>query len=260
MTPTLALALVPVVLASTSKEHTESFLGFGAPDYPAEAARAAGQDKHFAFEREVKKLEAENARKVAAAAAEANATISEGETIRRKLSVTEEVAKKIVGAEADVLWARTQTGLERLASSMAARLNESDAFMTKSREKLEAARREKAEAAARAEALRTQQEAADARRRDVVATRLALANELEALSANMTLMEEERKHALQAAAQRADAIKLEEAQYAQLEGDGAAERSSLWGLDERLRQLKTATATTLAAAAPLPALARSTKP
>ena len=82
-------------------------------------------------------------------------------------------------------------------------------------------------------------------------------NELEALSANMTLMEEERKHALQAAAQRADAIKLEEAQYAQLEGDGAAERSALWGLDERLRQLKTATATTLAAAAPLPALARS---
>ena len=153
MPSTLALALVPVVLASTSKEHTESFLGFGAPDYPAEAARAAGQDKHFAFEREVKKLEAENARKVAAAAAEANATISEGETIRRKLSVTEEVAKKIVGAEADVLWARTQTGLERLASSMAARLNESDAFMTKSREKLEAARREKAEAAARAESL-----------------------------------------------------------------------------------------------------------
>ena len=57
MPSTLALALVPVVLASTSKEHTESFLGFGAPDYPAEAARAAGQDKHFAFEREVKKLE-----------------------------------------------------------------------------------------------------------------------------------------------------------------------------------------------------------
>ena len=40
----------------------------------------------------------------------------------------------------------------------------------------------------------------------------------------------------------------------------AAERSALWGLDERLRQLKTATATTLAAAAPLPALARSAKP
>ena len=30
MASTLALALVPVVLASTSKEHTESFLGFGA--------------------------------------------------------------------------------------------------------------------------------------------------------------------------------------------------------------------------------------
>ena len=87
------------------------------------------------------------------------------------------------------------------------------------------------------------------RRREVVATRLALANELEALSANMTLMEEERKHALQAAAQRADAIKLEEAQYAQLEGDGAAERSSLWGLDERLRQLRATTPNALAAAA-----------
>ena len=69
-----------------------------------------------------------------------------------------------------------------------------------------------------------------------------------------------KRGALAAAAQRADAIKLEEAQYAQLEGDGAAERSALWGLDERLRQLKTATATTLAAAAPLPALARSAKP
>ena len=90
-------------------------------------------------------------------------------------------------------------------------------------------------------------------------TRLALANELEALSANVTLMNEEKRGALAAAAQRADAIKLEEAQYAQLEGDGAAERSALWGLDERLRQLKTATATTLAAAAPLPALARSAK-
>ena len=93
------------------------------------------------------------------------------------------------------------------------------------------------------------EQAADTRRREVVATRLALANELEALSANMTLMEEERKHALQAAAQRADAIKLEEAQYAQLEGDGAAERSSLWGLDERLRQLRATTPNALAAAA-----------
>jgi len=73
-------------------------------------------------------------------------------------------------------------------------------------------------------------------------------------------MNEEKRGALAAAAQRADAIKLEEAQYAQLEGDGAAERSALWGLDERLRQLKTATATTLAAAAPLPALARSATP
>ena len=38
-------------------------------------------------------------------------------------------------------------------------------------------------------------------------------------------------------------------ELAELEGDGAAERSSLWGLDERLRQLRATTPNALAAAA-----------
>ena len=144
---------------------------------------------------------------------------------------------------------RTQHELEALATSMMQRLNASDAFMGLTRTRLGAARRERAEALAHASDLRAKEEAAEARRRAVVAKRLELANELESLSGNMTILEAERQHALQAAAQRADAIAKEEAQYAALESDGAAERSSLWGLDERLRQLRTATASSLAAGA-----------
>ena len=242
--------LSPAVLAAASKELTQTYLGVeyaGAPSYAAEA----DIHKHGGFQMEVKRLEAENSRRVEAVAAETNSSISEGETIRRQLAAAEAAARQLGAKEKEVFstWSRAQHELEALAASMMERLNASDAFMALTRTRLGAARRGRAEALARVEYLDRREQAADTRRREVVATRLALANELEALSANMTLMEEERKHALQAAAQRADAIKLEEAQYAQLEGDGAAERSALWGLDERLRQLRATTPNALAAAA-----------